>query len=543
MENINENKTGDNESKNSPKAESPPEKKKKKASASPQKLSLRDKFTNLYLLSLFSLFPIFMTSKLFHVRTDRLHFFVTATIALLVLTAGAYIFGKDKKQLRSAFRMSASDWSFAAFVVICLISAIFSSYGEAAFTGSGGRNSGFLLMAVYLLCYFLISRNYRYIEEIFAFFAIISAVISFIAMLNEFGIDPFELISVISKSQQKDFITTIGNINTFSGFVCVALPVCAVMAIMTENIATRVIYLAAAGMNMIGLVVGNSLSGYFALLCVLSVLLVYCCKSMKRLFGYFLTLTVMSVSVKLLRLFSHMHNDKYKNLSDISKFLVFDNIVYYIIGISAVLTAVTFLLSKRSGGKDNPRWVRFTAGGVVGFAWAALLFIFIYFSFIDTKTDLGSYATILRLNDKWGTHRGYAWIRSITLLRTHGPKNFLIGSGPDTFGQIMKAAYRADMIKRHGKVFDSAHNEFLNYLVTTGIAGLAAYVSLIGTLLYRCIRRCKENIPFLVVIFVIISYCTQSIFNVATPIITPYLFVFMGIAEGLIRNHDEGKPL
>ena len=83
-----------------------------------QKMNIREKFTNLYLLSLFSLFPIFMTKKLFHVRTDRLYFFITATIALLVLTAGAYIFGKDKKHLRTVYQMSVSDWSFIAFTGI-----------------------------------------------------------------------------------------------------------------------------------------------------------------------------------------------------------------------------------------------------------------------------------------------------------------------------------------------------------------------------------------------------------------------------------------
>lgn len=508
-----------------------------------QKMNIREKFTNLYLLSLFSLFPIFMTKKLFHVRTDRLYFFITATIALLVLTAGAYIFGKDKKHLRTVYQMSVSDWSFIAFTGICLISAIFSSYGEAAFTGSGGRNSGFLLMAVYLLSYFLISRNFRYIEEIFTFFAIMSSVICFIAVLNEFNIDPFALISVISKSQQKDFITTIGNINTFSGFVCVSLPICIIMSVMTKKTVLRIIYLAAAGINMTGLIVGNSLSGYFAFLCVITLLFVYCCKSMEKLFGYFLTLSVLLISIKLLRLFSYIHQDKYKNLSDISKYLVYDNIVYILIIIAAILTATTFLLSKRSEGKELPRYIRYIAGGVVGLAWGALLFIFIYFSFIDTKTDLGSFATVLRLNDKWGTHRGYAWIRSIYLLRSNGLKNFLIGSGPDTFGQMMKASFNADMIKRHGKVFDSAHNEFLHYLVTTGVTGVAAYISLIVTILYRCIKRCKDRIPFLIVIFVIISYCSQSLFNVATPIITPYIFVFLGIAEGLLRNNDAKKAL
>ena len=114
----------------------------------------------------------------------------------------------------------------------------------------------------------------------------------------------------------------------------------------------------------------------------------------------------------------------------------------------------------------------------------------------------------------------------------------LVGTGPDTFGPVIKAIYREDMLKRHGSVFDNAHNEYLNYLVTIGILGAMAYITALVSYSIRCVKRCKDNVGFLIVILVVTSYCSQALFNLATPIVTPYLFVFLGIGEAYIRRND-----
>ena len=62
------------------------ENKKTKSSYSPSlndTLSMHEKFTNLYVIGMFTLFPVFMTDKLFNLRKDRLHYFIGTTIVLL----------------------------------------------------------------------------------------------------------------------------------------------------------------------------------------------------------------------------------------------------------------------------------------------------------------------------------------------------------------------------------------------------------------------------------------------------------------------------
>lgn len=503
-------------------------------------LTMHEKFADLFVISMFTIFPIYMTNKLFNVRSDRLHYFVVTTFVLLFFIAATYICGIDKERWRKGlFKMSVEDIAFISFTVVCLISAILSKYGEEAFTGSGGRDSGFYLMAMYLLSYMLISRFFKYREVVFTAFAVMSSVVCFIALLHEFWIDPFAIIVDIKEEQQKDFISTIGNINMFSCFVCVSLSVCMALAVSAKDKLSTIFYCVTTAFNFIGLLCANSLSGYFGLAAFTAILLIYSCGTAHRFFKFCLLITTMLISTKITQLFSYLCKDNYKNLQDISYFLIYDRRVFIIIGISIMITVFAYIFYSKKGDEHLPKWIQIVVSAVVVIAALGVLGVFIYFSAIDKETDLGKFSKILRLNDKWGTHRGYAWIRGMELFRTNGIKNILVGSGPDTFGQLIKEVYREDMLNRHGSVFDTAHNEFLNYLVTTGVFGFISYVTVLISILIRSIKRCGKESNFIVVIIPIIAYCAQSIFNLATPIITPFLFVFLGIAEAMIRCYDE----
>ena len=81
------------------------------------KLSMHEKFAALYVISMFSIFPVYMTNKLFDVRDDRLHYFVVTTFVLLFFIVATYICGIDKERWpKDLFKMSLPDWAFIAFV-------------------------------------------------------------------------------------------------------------------------------------------------------------------------------------------------------------------------------------------------------------------------------------------------------------------------------------------------------------------------------------------------------------------------------------------
>ena len=54
-------------------------------------------------------------------------------------------------------------------------------------------------------------------------------------------------------------------------------------------------------------------------------------------------------------------------------------------------------------------------------------------------------------------------------------KHKLFGYGPDTFGILTTDRFFGDMINATGLIFDNAHNEYLQFLLTIGPIGLIAY--------------------------------------------------------------------
>ncbi|MEK7155113.1 MAG: O-antigen ligase family protein [Patescibacteria group bacterium] len=83
-----------------------------------------------------------------------------------------------------------------------------------------------------------------------------------------------------------------------------------------------------------------------------------------------------------------------------------------------------------------------------------------------------------------GTIRKIVWTGA-TRIWTSSIKNLLIGTGPETFAQ----AYYQYRPMQHNQtsewelLYNKAHNEFLNYLATTGILGLVSYLVLLGSMI------------------------------------------------------------
>ncbi len=90
--------------------------------------------------------------------------------------------------------------------------------------------------------------------------------------------------------------------------------------------------------------------------------------------------------------------------------------------------------------------------------------------------------------------RQIVWKGALNIWRD-GPKNFWIGSGPETFAM----AYYSHRPPEHNStsewelLYNKAHNEFLNYLATTGILGLGSYLILLTSI----IRLLLPNLPLL----------------------------------------------
>jgi hypothetical protein len=96
-----------------------------------------------------------------------------------------------------------------------------------------------------------------------------------------------------------------------------------------------------------------------------------------------------------------------------------------------------------------------------------------------------------------GTIRKYVWQAAISAWKSSG-KTMLLGTGTETF---VYAFYRwkpwkHNLTSEWDFLYNKAHNEYLNYLATTGVLGLGTYLLFIGTFVVWFIKSQISSIKF-----------------------------------------------
>jgi O-antigen ligase len=92
------------------------------------------------------------------------------------------------------------------------------------------------------------------------------------------------------------------------------------------------------------------------------------------------------------------------------------------------------------------------------------------------------------------------------------------------------------MINKYGEYFDSAHNEYIQYLLTIGPIGLGSYlVFLISSA--RSLMKKVNAVPSLYgVALALICYGFQASVNINLPAVTPTLWLLISLGAAGLRN-------
>lgn len=506
--------------------------------------TIKSKFVNFFLVAMFTIFPLFYTDYYYNIRHDKYFFFLVATAALVLMISATIITYSDvptKTENNTVAlpwykRLTLTDYAFGAFIVVCTISTAFSENPSDAFFGNSGRNNGLILMICYAIVYFLLTRFFYFKNYVFLALALGAIAIYLLDILNCFYIDPLGMFASLTDEQTiKNFTSTIGNKNLMSSFICIVLPVTISLSVISENRRQRIVYHISSAFGYMALMTADSYSGILGLGAVIAVLFVWFSRRIERLKRFFLALTIMLISGKLLRLFSFCMNDKSKGFSEFQTLLVYSKLIWTAIAFCAVITAILYLIDYKIPNKMLPLAVPIFFGVLFVLGVVGIIFAVYYFSVIDTETDLGFLKSFLRFNDSWGTHRGYMWIRSFWIFGDFSLYNKLFGCGPDTFATVFEPYFEG--LKHYGdSSTNCAHNEYINYLITTGIFGLTSYLLIIFGALKGAVKSAVKNPITIAFASAVISYAVQAVVNLAQPITTPLFIIFIALCEAIARQ-------
>ena len=510
-----------------------------------QKYTVANSLVNYYLAIMFSFFPLFLTDQYSHARMDKYWFYLIATAVLVIsVCLCMFISQNEAKRLGENkplfLPLSATDIFMLCFLGLAAISTLLSDHKEEAFLGTGGRNNGLLLLMMYTLMYFILTRNYVKKSYVFIIYLVTSSIIALLTVLNFFYIDPLGMLDGYDEATIADFGSTLGNKNIIAAFMCMFLPAAVMLFVISQEKIIRIV----AGISIVfaytGLLCADSTSDILGLLVIIPVMAVFCARSFASLRRYMLALTILFLSGKLLWLFALIIGDNNKGFEFMQEFLIYHPAMF----VPVVLCALAFILMTEIEQKGEPRYpakaVQITLIAVFSFIFTVFLGLFFYLSFVDLETDIGEFEKLLRFDDYWGTHRGFMWRVSFEEFAKFNPLRILFGSGPDTLYFVLEPHF-AELSERFGDgSTDCAHNEFINYLLTQGVLGLAAYLGVMGSAIMRGIKTARREPLVLVFLCPVICYLAQSTVNLYNPIVTPTMFIFLSLAEATCRNEELG---
>lgn len=510
--------------------------------------------TTIFLLYMGAVYPLIMHDRYFDITVTKYRAFSIAICiyaVLMILAALVDVLdGIDKKKgankheaVTGSFikrhNIMALDIFMALFILANVMAFLMASDKTAAFTGEEGRRCGLQFMILAMFLYLCMARGCAVKRIVSIVFMAVGSVVELIALCQYMGADFLKLREGLGVDIQSIYISTFGNIDIFGSFLCVLVPV-AMGAYLgtsfTKSIAVKVTSLVTMVLGAAAAVITNANLVYIGI--VASLVIAFVWSAYRGCIVRFTDVCLaLAFGVMVINILLDANGKGEAELDGISRMASDRNIAITVFAVLAVVRMVMIFLSSKldkiSGVKALIAAVIIViAGGIAGL--------------VRGSDHTGS---LFSFDDSWGNYRGYVWRRLMESFREFNLPHKLFGYGNESVKEIMTSGYYDEMIDDIGVVYDNAHNEYLQYLVTTGLFGALAYVGLIVSTVVMLIRTAVSVFKkeadtegvFLALALGISGYASQAFVNLNQSLTTPYMFLMIAMAAGVCRVHRIGN--
>lgn len=477
----------------------------------------------LFVASLFVLHPLILHNGYFDITETKQIVFSVISAVFLLLCMFRYALSPVKRLILSREVCSVFLW-FGLYFLACALSGSLSS----AWIAEDNRYQGLLSMGLYAAVFAVLSRSRISGWAIWCVLAAFS-VVMVLAIINHWGLDPLKVMTYLIPFDQGRYTSTIGNINFFGSYVCLLLPVIWMLWCSATEGTSRAALMLCILVGTFGAAAAKS-EGTVLGLGVAYVLLPLLCKNNPGILRRWPILAVLTILY--LQAFSLLTNwvggDGFSQLIS----LVLRP------GVSLVLTAMGAAVFFYLKDKDTKWILRFRKWYLFSVLIAFFLFLLVLslVNLLFADAELGIVSRYMVIDAEWGTDRGKVWFACLQRWGQMPLWQKLLGGGSGCVARL-------DALNPvfHDAILDAAHCEFLHYLLTHGILGLALYGVLNGLLICRTI---KQGTPMAAALCLgVIGYLAQSGVNIAQPMTTPLFFVLLAVLAGELHATKEGHTL
>ncbi|MBQ6066022.1 MAG: O-antigen ligase family protein [Clostridia bacterium] len=469
-------------------------------------------------------YPFFVTNRYFQMTRAKFLFFCGFTVlfgvACLILRRCV------KKTLPiGLIRKNRTELYFGIFMALAVVSCVCSDDFLASFSGAAGRYMGLFTFLMIWLAYVFISRFGQLTKTVSVIFGVSVVVMSVIAFLQFIGFDPFGLYVGTKDTVRKTFLALLGNKDVYYSYLSLAVPFALYLSFEARELSDKLFWHGVVFFGFVSVIACNCEGAY---ICV-AVSFVYFffarCKDRQGLV-IFLRNAVLFFAAALLIALTKRNMRQYGEAEGV---VMAKLITPLLCGAGLAASSVLCLLAtKLPVSEKTIRVLRKTVLCVLLAGAAGVIGAFVYATFIDWKTDIGVFSFFFRYNNKWGSGRGYVWRRMYRIFVKLPFFQKLFGAGEETVAALMQQ-YFPEETAAAATIYDSSHNEFLQYLVTHGLFGFTAYILFIVSAIKRGFR--EGGAYRRAAAIAAVGYLAQSAVNITQVLTTPLLFVFLALTQ------------
>ncbi|MDU6628945.1 MAG: O-antigen ligase family protein [Lachnoanaerobaculum sp.] len=528
----------------------------------------------LWVMAMFTIFPLIYNDFYFDILQTKYYTVLTLSIimilALIVICGFAGGFKNFFDKLKSKgfavwFKEEFSIWDIC-IMIFWLMSALSTAFAGRfimeAITGDKGRYSGLLLISIYVILYFTVSRMFSFGKVYFTVFLAVSIPVCLFGYTDYFNMDILGFKEKISPEQWPIFTSTIGNINTYTAVLAFYIAIAGTLFITTpfksdngrgESIGKIVFYYVIMFMNFIALAMGTSDNGYLTLAAFFGLVPFVAFRTMEGVRRFILTIFTYLLGIKIIQLINISYAGKVLGISGLYDFISDFKYLDLIIVALAIVVIIMYVLEyrKKEKRRDNEallRSLRYIWLAILVIIFAAIVFMGMKINSDVTaaKEKYGALADYFVFNDSWGTFRGYIWRAAVEEYMKFPLLHKIFGSGPDTFGLYIGLLRNEEMTSVTGQFFDATHNEYIQFLFTLGPIATIAYILALILPSVEALRtrlfylRDNTMLPYLYACAIaVICYATQAVVNLNLPVVTPFLWIFLSIMVAILRDKGE----
>lgn len=510
-----------------------------------------------YLLAIFAVFPLYFHNYYYDILTAKYQFYWISTIVMLAacLVVGIVFMVRDIRQLNgyytrqfcSAFRLEQlkkqpfAYKAVAVFWVLTLISTILSDYVYESFWGNEGRYSGLFLITLYILSTVVIGKFGHIRKWHLDVFLVSSVVVCLLGITDYFQMNFLGWKTNVDSEQANLFVSTLGNVNTYTAFVALTMAVASGCFVTEKNVYRRIWYYLVIALAFFSLVTGQSDNAYLSLGILFAVIPLFLFTTWKGIADYGILMATFITVIKIVDVVNQVYADRVVGFDGLFGFLANYRYLEGIVAAFWLLAGVLYFISRKKEKMESAQ----SLGRKVVYGWCAILAIaFVGIVFVLYDANIGGHAErysalsqYLVFNDDWGTLRGYCWRIGWESYRKQSFLHQLFGFGPDTYG-ILTWDFREDALSKYGMFYESAHNEYFQYLVTIGPFALASYLAFLGGACVRMCKAWKRHTWILAPLLAVLCYGAQATVNINLPIATPIMWALLAVGLSLAKTEE-----